>query len=276
MSERGLRPFFSYYGSKWRLARYYPPPRYATIVEPFAGSAGYSLLYPDRAVVLVDKDPVVAGLWNYLIRVPASEIMRIPALVRNVDEDLAGWPQEARWLVGFWMNRGSRTPCKTLGKWGRQVQSGRYTGLFWREKVRTRVASQVERIRHWRARCGTYRDAPDIEATWYVDPPYQAMGKYYRMGARDIDFADLGAWCRSRRGQVMVCENAGARWLPFRFFRRQWSGNRIRGIRRYSSAAHGTEVVWTQDSSALPALLRLAVPGDPVPRPAGRVIPALR
>jgi hypothetical protein len=32
------------------------------------------------------------------------------------------------------------------------------------------------------------------------------------------EFANLGTWCQTRRGQVMVCEVAGADWLPFETF----------------------------------------------------------
>ena len=33
-----LRPFFSYYGGKWRSAvKHYPAPEFDQIVEPFAG-----------------------------------------------------------------------------------------------------------------------------------------------------------------------------------------------------------------------------------------------
>ena len=74
----GLKPFWQYYGGKWRAAPRYPAPRFDTIVEPFAGAAGYSCRYPDRKVVLVDKYPVIAGMWRYLIRVSAAEVRRIP------------------------------------------------------------------------------------------------------------------------------------------------------------------------------------------------------
>ena len=40
-----LRPFFCYYGGKWRAAPKYPPPEHDTIVEPFAGAAGYATRY---------------------------------------------------------------------------------------------------------------------------------------------------------------------------------------------------------------------------------------
>lgn len=38
-----LKPFFTFYGGKWRAAPHYAPPEFATIVEPFAGAAGYSV-----------------------------------------------------------------------------------------------------------------------------------------------------------------------------------------------------------------------------------------
>ncbi len=35
-----LKPFFCYFGGKWRAAPHYPTPKHAEIVEPFAGAAG--------------------------------------------------------------------------------------------------------------------------------------------------------------------------------------------------------------------------------------------
>jgi site-specific DNA-adenine methylase len=34
---------WSYYGGKSKIVQYYPDPKYDTIIEPFAGSAQYSL-----------------------------------------------------------------------------------------------------------------------------------------------------------------------------------------------------------------------------------------
>jgi hypothetical protein len=69
-----MRPFFSFFGSKWHVANYYPAPTHSIIIEPFAGSAGYSLRYPEHQVRLYDADPIICGLRNYLIRVTAEEI----------------------------------------------------------------------------------------------------------------------------------------------------------------------------------------------------------
>ena len=38
---------FYYYGRKKQIIRHYPSPNYDTIIEPFAGSAAYSL-YKDN------------------------------------------------------------------------------------------------------------------------------------------------------------------------------------------------------------------------------------
>ena len=66
---------------------------------------------------------------------------------------------------------------------------------------------------------GSYHEAPDVRATWFVDPPYVGAGTHYRCSSKAIDFDHLGAWCVDRRGQVLVCENEGATWLPFAPFR---------------------------------------------------------
>src|SRR4051812_30797872 len=76
-----MRPFFGFYGGKWRDApKHYPAPSHGVIVEPFAGSAGYSVRYADRRVILGEKDPVIYAVWDYLIHVPAREILAIPNL----------------------------------------------------------------------------------------------------------------------------------------------------------------------------------------------------
>src|SRR5690348_5384455 len=58
-----LMPFFSFYGGKWRAAPKYPAPLYDTIIEPFAGSAGYAVRHYEKRVLLCEKDPVIAALW---------------------------------------------------------------------------------------------------------------------------------------------------------------------------------------------------------------------
>jgi len=212
LSPPTLRPFFSFYGGKWRDApRHYPPPLHSLIIEPFAGSAGYALRHPEKQVLLLDSDPVIAGVWSYLLAVSPAEILAIPDVNEHIDE-LSNLPEEARHLVGFWLNRAPSAPRCSPSAW---MRSGIRPGSFWGPRVRTTIATQLEFIRHWRVRCASYEEAPDTTATWFVDPPYQHAGKHYRHGADRIDYAVLAAWCRSRDGQVVVCEQDGADWLPF-------------------------------------------------------------
>ena len=216
-----LRPFFSYYGSKHRIAARYPAPQTSRIVEPFAGSAAYACARPALDVLLIDSNPKVAGVWDYLIRAKAPEILALPILrnAETVDEVGSGLPDEAKWLIGFNLNMGSASPCKRLSSWGRKSErsdSERFC-MFWGEAKRRRVANQVHYIRHWKVRCGNYWEAPDVEADWFVDPPYQgAAGKHYgQFGSSGLDYSALGIWTMERRGQVIACDNVGARWLNF-------------------------------------------------------------
>jgi hypothetical protein len=207
MSRPRLRPFFSFFGSKWRLAPRYPPPEYGRIIEPFAGSAGYSLLYPDRRVTLVDKDPIVAAVWRYLLRVSATEIDKLPRLEKGeyLPENL---PQEARWLIGFWIRQSAVRPGDTRTGFSDKFASGPCEAYI------RRVSSQLEYIRHWRIHEMDYLDCPDIAGTWFVDPPYVRTAHEY-VRTKGLNYLELARWCRSRTGQIIVCENANAGWLDF-------------------------------------------------------------
>ena len=62
---------------------------------------------------------------------------------------------------------------------------------------------------------GSYDEIQNQEATWFIDPPYQFGGEYYIKSNKHLNFEKLGDWCQSRSGQVIVCENTKATWLPF-------------------------------------------------------------
>lgn len=85
-SARTLKPFFTYYGGKYRAASRYPKPQPGSvIVEPFAGAAGYSVrnYHPATRVVLNDLDERVAATWKYLTGATSEEIMRLPLYDRT-------------------------------------------------------------------------------------------------------------------------------------------------------------------------------------------------
>lgn len=207
-----LKPFWCYYGGKWRSAPRYPTPRHNTLVEPFAGAAGYATRHHRCRVVLVERDPVVADLWRWLIQSSEDEVRALPLDVPTTVRDLGLAPGPSA-LIGFWLNKGAASPMQSPSKW---MRAGTHAASFWGREVRERIATQVGAIRHWTVIEGSYEDAPDEEATWYVDPPYQRAGVHYRR--KITDYPALGAWCRTRRGQTIVCEEVGADWLPFRHF----------------------------------------------------------
>lgn len=231
-----MKSFFSYFGGKWRAAPRYPAPLHDRIVEPFAGAAGYSTRYFDRDVVLIEKDPQIAELWRYLISAMPSEIESLPLAVTHVD--LLDVPLGARLLIGFWLNKGTTMAHKTPSAW---MRSGIRPRSFWGAEIRSRIASQVAHIKHWTIIEGEY-DGEYHElndggtSTWFVDPPYERSGRLYRH--RDVDYERLAAWCASRRGQVIVCEQEGASWLPFQPFATTKALEGSRG--RHSSM----EMIW--------------------------------
>lgn len=188
----GLRPFFGFYGGKWRdTPRLYPPPEHKTIVEPFAGSAGYSLRFPSKRVFLYERDPIIVGVWQYLIRVKSTEILKLPDLGPDESVDDLKVCEEARWLIGFWLNRGVARPRKRPSRWMRDRIR---PGSFWGERVRNTIPGQVDQIRHWKVRNKGYdRCRVTTEATWFIDPPYRVAGRHYRFGPDDIDrYSPLG------------------------------------------------------------------------------------
>jgi hypothetical protein len=226
-----LELFFTYFGGKWRIAKHYPFPVHDVLIEPFAGSAGYSLHYPEKRVLLFDKDPIICGVWDYLIRSKESEILRLPLVITDVRE--MALPQEAKWLIGFWLNKGNVSPCNIPGKW---MRDNWRPNSFWGEAIRGRIASQLQFIRHWKIANKSYNEVENQKASWFIDPPYQISGVRYRFNK--IDFSDLGSWCMERIGQVVVCEQDGAEWLPFIPFRT------IKALEGKKGAKQSKEVVW--------------------------------
>lgn len=207
-----MRPFWRFYGGKWRLAPRYPAPKHDLIIEPFAGSAGYALRYHEHDVLLVERDPVIAGIWRWLINdATAEDVLAVPDVPDGGTIDDIDAPEPARNLVGFWCNDATVRPAKRPSAWKRD------SGSTWSGVGRARVAAQIEAIKHWKVTQGDYHIAPDIAATWFVDPPYSTKAGSYYVEQPD-SFSALASWCLSRSGQLIVCEQEGADWLPFESF----------------------------------------------------------
>ena len=207
MIERG---FFKYFGSKWSRIDEYPAPLHDAIIEPFAGAAGYATRYHDRRVILCDSSPRIVGIWQYLISASPHELRTLPDIGPGQTVDDFAIPQEAKWLIGFWLAPQTSRPMKRACSW---MLKGHRPGSYWGQTVRDILARQVDMIRHWKVVLGSYQHIENRRATWFVDPPYQLtrLDSYHTRP----NFSDLAQWCTSRHGQTIVCEQAEASWLPF-------------------------------------------------------------
>ncbi len=236
-----LKPFFCYFGGKWRIALKYPPPRHKTIIEPFAGAAGYSTRWWNRQVILCDLNEQVVGTWQYLIRSSASDILALPSKVDDV-RDLKVC-QEAKYLIGWWMQSGRNSI-----RFHKVPKARPCPNSLWGSIIRDRIAKQITKIQHWKVTLGSWQTVTEryraSNALWFVDPPYQHIigGLSYTHNSSNINYEELSTWCRSRQDQVIVCESDAADWLPFRPFLNGVNGDTKGGV-----TVRTNEVIWTNE-----------------------------
>jgi len=234
-----LKPFFSYFGSKYFLAKHYPRPQHDILIEPFAGSACYSLHYPHKQVRLVDKYDVICSIWDYLIKVSDKEILGLPLLAEG--ETLDDYPDlcsEAKNLIGFWLAKARTVPTSKMSSYSAE-RFDLDRADSWNPATKRRIARQVGHIRHWTIKQDSYENIDNESATWFIDPPYETEGKSYKESSKNIDYTHLGEWCKNREGQVIVCETNKAKWLEFEPLK----------VILNSGRGRTEEVVWLNDNN---------------------------
>lgn len=227
---------WSYYGSKCKIAKHYPKPQENLIIEPFAGAAWYSVHHRTNSVWVNEKNKTIADIWKWIINhATADDILQSTDFYHGDDIRDLSVLKEHRDLLGFIINRGSVAPRNIVQKWSCQSKSRPQ----WASSVSFqlhRIASYLEEIRHWKPICGDYRDLPNVKATWFIDPPYQHGGELYI--EHQIDYKKLAEWCKERKGQVIVCENSKANWLPFEPF-----------IKTTGQRKKTAEVIWEKNDN---------------------------
>lgn len=207
---------FYYYGRKKKLVKVYPSPIYDTIIEPFAGSAAYSLHWAqNRNVILIEKDEQVYELWKSLQSANPNDILEMPDLKRG--------DKTSNFLHILHSASKRAFDYKT-------ITVTKVLETNWNCNKR-KIAKQIPSILDWKIINGDYSIAPDIEATWFIDPPYFGdMGTGYRFGSDQINYSELKDWIMSRKGQVIVCGSASDDWLKFSSLATQ---STINGKRNY-------------------------------------------
>jgi site-specific DNA-adenine methylase len=195
---------FNYYGSKLKLSDLYKIPSCDLIIEPFAGSARYALKYFQKDVILVDKDERIVKVWKYLQNASPHDIFSLPRLKFGQNLDLFNLSEDEYLFLSFMVAVGS-TGRKSMTDYGNKSYD---------RNIRS-IANQLHKIKHWKIIHGYYNEIENQKATWFIDPPYQLAGQHYKESSKNIDFGELSEWCLGRLGQVIVCENDGATWLPF-------------------------------------------------------------
>lgn len=234
---------FSYYGGKSKIAHLYPPPSHRQIIEPFGGSAAYAWRWRKECDVWINElDPRTHSIWDFLIYdEEALDKVRkyVPETVTAGQKVLDFIPAEENGLVELCRCEANQGTQGGLGVHDQITSMG---AKCW--KIRRKMEEVIPVVLYWRLTNWDYSDVflereyNSDEATWFIDPPYSnPAGKRYRQS--DIDYGKLATYCKTRKGQVIVCENAGADWLPFEPFEHK----RV-SIRSRYQKANAQEVIW--------------------------------
>ena len=79
------------------------------------------------------------------------------------------------------------------------------------------MSQNLYKVKHWELINGDYMEAPDIKATWFIDPPYKGeAGLGYRFGSNTLDYRILAEWALKRKGELIFCEGKDGDYLPFK------------------------------------------------------------
>jgi site-specific DNA-adenine methylase len=216
---------FSYYGSKSKIVHLYPTPKFDKIIEPFAGSARYSLRFWQKDILLVDKYPVIVDVWNYLKNASEKDILGLPKLKSGENVNDFNLSEIEKQFLGFIIVGGLESPRQKAGSF-RDTQN--------QKQILSNIANQLFKIRHWNIKLDSYENIENENATWFVDPPYMFGGEHYKQSNKNLDFKHLGEWCKIRNGQTIVCENSKADWLDFKPI-----------IKMQGTIHKTTEVIWS-------------------------------
>lgn len=233
---------WQYFGTKQRIAKFYPKPLYPTIIEPFAGAAGYSLRHWKHRVILIDKNPWIIQMWRWLQTRQEKDLLGLPIYDLKAGQrlDSLAWPDKTSltFIESVIFDGAAHATHFVPPSYQEDRRRNRLIRMV------KRMSSDLHKIRHWELVLGEYQSLANMEATWFIDPPYQIGGENYKWGNGKMDYTELAGYCRSRHGQVIVCESHKASWLPFKVIPNAKMNNRFKSTQ---------EALWSNRPTAYDA-----------------------
>jgi hypothetical protein len=244
---KSIGPLFKWFGSKWSASRRgcYPEPIADVIVEPFAGSAGYSLNHYQKSVVIWEDDPNLIRLWRWIINhATSAKVLDIPVgLSVGVDIRQVGLSAGQALLLKHWQRTNNVGDCWTISPWGHLPGQ-------WTMNTRARVAEQVYMVKHWKIRQPIeFIDEPNV--TWFIDPPYQ-YNYSYRGDLAPFDYDALVSFEQTvhRTSLFICCEAIGKHGEIPNYFHFSDSHSQVTSRRKSFQSHHSRELLYIRESAA--------------------------
>lgn len=238
MSLKATGPLFKCFGSKWTSARLLPKPTGEVIVEPFAGSAGYSLRHPHLDVVLYESSAHLRTLWKWIIEEASeTDVRDIPlGLAPGTDIRTLGLSEGQALLLKNWQRTNNVGDLWKTSVWGHLPGQ-------WTANTRARVSEEIAIVKHWKMSdeedgISAFDLHKGRKFTFMIDPPYQYNFKYLSAA---MDYPLLAYLAQGVEGQVLALEGACTKtgkvpdYLPFEYFTSQVTSRRKKFDNHHSS-----------------------------------------
>lgn len=187
------------------------------VCVPFAGGLGVALRCSAKLVIINDKDPLVADLWNQVIQRPE----RLCERILETDDSLSSWESASQLRDGFDLLVRGRL------SYGGYI-NGKYAkpqGRRWNpEYLVKEVWKAHRRLRGLKCHCTDYWRFLDHQGL-YLDPPYW-QDNLYRYG---IDHLKLRDQLAKRSEWILTyndCPEVRAAYDGCKFIETTTNGNR--------------------------------------------------
>ena len=124
-------------------------------------------------VILIEKNKAIYDVWRYLQTASEAELLALPDLSHNESLDDYDLTHVQKKLISLFASP-SRPPWRYFPK---------VSGMSrWTPTRKLRLVECARRVRDWTIIHGDYTQAPDVQATWFIDPPYHSTAEEEKGG----------------------------------------------------------------------------------------------